>query len=78
MGSGGSDCLGAVAPTPVRASSVEKAINEENVTDAAQAASLVEKDISPISDLRGSREYRYHISKVLVRRGLEETEEVCS
>ncbi|NMA91922.1 MAG: xanthine dehydrogenase family protein subunit M [Firmicutes bacterium] len=70
--------LGAVAPTPVRASSVEKAINEENVTDAAQAASLVEKDISPISDLRGSREYRYHISKVLVRRGLEETEEVCS
>ncbi len=70
--------LGAVAPTPVRAVSVEKAINADNITDLSQAAGLVKNDISPITDLRGSREYRYHLAEVLVRRGLEETREVCS
>ncbi len=70
--------LGAVAPTPVRAGSVEKAINRDQVTDWARAADLVKDDISPITDLRGSRDYRYHLATVLVRRGLEETEEVCS
>jgi CO/xanthine dehydrogenase FAD-binding subunit len=65
--------VGAVAPTPVRAYSVEKAVNETGVKDWAQAAALVHDDISPITDLRGSREYRYHIVEVLVRRGLEQT-----
>ena len=65
--------VGAVAPTPVRALAVEKAINEGGEKDWAKAAKLVHDDISPITDLRGSREYRYHIAEVLVRRGLEQT-----
>jgi CO/xanthine dehydrogenase FAD-binding subunit len=65
--------IGAVAPTPVRANLVEKAVNEAGEKDWAKAASLVHDDISPITDLRGSREYRYHIVEVLVRRGLEQT-----
>lgn len=65
--------VGAVAPTPVRAYSVEKAVNEAGEKDWAKAAALVHGDISPITDLRGSREYRYHIVEVLVRRGLEQT-----
>ncbi len=65
--------IGAVAPTPVRAISVEKEINENGEKDWAKAAALVKNDISPITDLRGSREYRYHIVEVLVRRGLEQT-----
>ena len=65
--------IGAVAPTPVRALSVEEAINEKGEKDWAKAAALVHDDISPITDLRGSREYRYHIVEVLVRRGLEQT-----
>jgi len=65
--------VGAVAPTPVRALQVEKAINEGGEKDWAKAASLVHEDISPITDLRGSREYRYHIAEVLIRRGLEQT-----
>jgi CO/xanthine dehydrogenase FAD-binding subunit len=65
--------VGAVAPTPVRAYSVEKAVNEAGEKDWAKAATLVHDDISPITDLRGSREYRYHIVEVLVRRGLEQT-----
>jgi len=64
--------LGAVAPTPVRAKSVEKAVNQEGENDWEKAAGLVKNDISPISDLRGSREYRYHLAEVLVRRGLQE------
>jgi len=55
---------------------IEKAINQDKVADLAQAAKLVRNDISPITDLRGSRDYRYHIAEVLVRRGLEETREV--
>ncbi len=65
--------IGAVAPTPVRAKLVETAVNEAGEKDWAKAAALVHDDISPITDLRGSREYRYHIVEVLVRRGLEQT-----
>lgn len=65
--------VGAVAPTPVRAFSVEKAVNEEGEKDWAKAVKLVHEDISPITDLRGSRDYRFHIAEVLVRRGLEQT-----
>ncbi len=65
--------VGAVAPTPVRAFKVEKAVNEEGEKDWTRAAKLVHDDISPITDLRGSRDYRYHIAEVLVRRGLEQT-----
>ncbi len=65
--------VGAVAPTPVRAKSVEKAVNEKGQQDWAAAAALVHDDISPITDLRGSREYRYHMTEVLIRRGLEQT-----
>jgi CO/xanthine dehydrogenase FAD-binding subunit len=68
--------LGAVAPTPVRARAVEKAINRDGETDWAAAARLVREDISPITDLRGSRDYRYHLAEVLVRRGLEQVMEV--
>ncbi len=65
--------IGAVAATPVRALSVEKAVNEKGQKDWTEAARLVHDDISPITDLRGSREYRYHMVEVLVRRGLEQT-----
>jgi aerobic carbon-monoxide dehydrogenase medium subunit len=68
--------LGSVAPTPVRAKSVEKAVNQEKVMDFAAAAKLVINDIAPITDLRGTREYRFHLAEVLIRRGLEETMEV--
>ncbi len=65
--------VGAVAATPVRAFSVEKAINEKGEKSSAEAAKLVNNDIAPITDIRGSREYRYHMVEVLVRRGLEQT-----
>lgn len=68
--------LGAVAPTPVRAKSVEDAVNRGKVTDWDEVAKLVRDDILPITDLRGSKDYRYHLAEVLVRRGLKEVMEV--
>jgi carbon-monoxide dehydrogenase medium subunit len=67
--------LGAVAPTPVRARKAEDILQGRHPTPAriAEAASAVTEEISPISDLRASADYRRRISVVLVRRALETT-----
>ena len=64
--------LGAVAPTPVRAHNAEavligKRVTQDNIEEAAGKAAA---GASPISDLRGSAEYRREIVRVLVRRTL--------
>ena len=65
--------LNAVAPTPVRARSVESFLKGKGVRDEVieKASELVLNDISPISDVRASAEYRKHLSKVLVRDSLQ-------
>jgi len=65
--------LGAVAPTPVRASRVEGALRGQPATrEAVKSASREAKaDVRPITDVRGSREYREEMSVTLVRRALE-------
>lgn len=64
--------LGAVAPTIVRATAAEQFIAEHGLSrqSAAQAARLAELAASPISDLRGSREYRLTLIRVLTERAL--------
>lgn len=65
--------LGAVAPTPL---SVDEAgtflagrpVTPENIQEAAKIAQAAAR---PISDLRGTAEYRKHLSAVLTRRALE-------
>jgi carbon-monoxide dehydrogenase medium subunit len=64
--------LGAVAPTPIRLTEVERALvgkepTEENVE---KAASLAPAAVTPITDHRASAEYRTHMSKVLTKRVL--------
>ena len=61
--------LNAVAPTPVRARSVESFLKGREVGSEAieKASELVLNDISPISDVRASAEYRKHASKILVK-----------
>jgi CO/xanthine dehydrogenase FAD-binding subunit len=66
--------LGAVAPIPVRARKAEslitgKALDAQLLEQAAEAAL---EDIRPITDVRASAEYRREISRVLVRRALQE------
>ena len=66
--------LGAVAPTPIRARKAEehlrgKAFDDELIREAAKTAASESK---PISDHRGSAEYRTWIVEALTRRGLAE------
>ena len=56
--------------TPMRASGVEEAL--EGGADPATAAARADEGTSPPSDAFGSAEYRRELSKVLVRRALEE------
>ncbi|MCZ7531970.1 MAG: xanthine dehydrogenase family protein subunit M [Acidimicrobiia bacterium] len=63
--------LGAVAPTPIRATAAEEIINGAARMDpnlAADAARAAAAGISPISDVRGSAEYRKKMVERLVTR----------
>jgi carbon-monoxide dehydrogenase medium subunit len=66
--------LGAVAPTPIRASKAEdiikgKAIDDELIEKAAQAAA---EEAKPISDIRAPANYRQEMVKVLTARALRQ------
>lgn len=65
--------LNAVAPVPVRAKKAEEFLKGKKIDDAAaeKAAELALEDISPISDMRASREYRLHMCRVMVKRALK-------
>ncbi len=64
--------LAAVAPTPVRATAAERALEGQAITPALieQAATLAVEAARPISDQRGSVEFRKHLVRVLTRRTL--------
>jgi carbon-monoxide dehydrogenase medium subunit len=66
--------LGAVAPTPMRASGAEQRMTGRILNQAllAEIAAEVAREASPISDARASAEYRREICSVLARRALEE------
>ena len=56
--------------TPIRATAAEQALaGGASVADAAQAA---DQGASPAADINASEEFRRHLARVLVRRGLEE------
>lgn len=66
--------LGAVGPTPLFAADVGKLlagqpVNEQTIAKAADAARSIAK---PIDDMRGTKEFRLHVTGVLTRRVIEE------
>jgi carbon-monoxide dehydrogenase medium subunit len=65
--------LGGVAPTPIRAKKTEEFLTGKKLDDEVieKAASLVTEEISPISDVRSTSEYRMETSKLLVSRVLK-------
>jgi carbon-monoxide dehydrogenase medium subunit len=65
--------LGAVAPVIVRAIEAEAALEGQEVTPELldKAAQLAVGSAKPISDQRGSAEYRLHLTRVLTRRTLQ-------
>ncbi len=62
--------LGAVAPRPVRALAAEAALVGQPLTPETitAAARLTSEAVRPISDIRGSAEYRREVTEVVVRR----------
>jgi carbon-monoxide dehydrogenase medium subunit len=64
--------LASVAPTPVRATAAERALEGQAVTPELieRAATLAIEAAKPISDQRGSSEFRKHLVRVLTRRTL--------
>jgi CO/xanthine dehydrogenase FAD-binding subunit len=61
--------LGSMAPTVRRLASVEALLAGKKPTSklAEEAAELLEKDVSPIDDLRSTRAYRLEVSRNLLR-----------
>jgi len=64
--------LGAVSPTPVRGVKTEAFLRGKVLTDEVirEAGEIIVTDISPISDIRASKEYRLDMAKLIVKRGL--------
>lgn len=65
--------LGAVAPTPIRASNGEAELTGKPLTISTieAAAEKAAGDANPVSDLRASAEYRRELIRVLTRRTLQ-------
>ena len=67
--------LASVAPTPLHVTSITdylsgKEINDENIEKAGELAKDATK---PISDMRGTAEYRQHLCTVLTKRSLKQS-----
>ena len=65
-------CLASVAPTPILVEAAGQALVGQPVGDAAiqKAAEAAKEAAKPISDMRGTAEYRKHLCEVLTRRAL--------
>jgi carbon-monoxide dehydrogenase medium subunit len=65
-------CLGAVAPTPIRATAAEAALTGQRPSDElfARAAELAQAAATPISDVRGSAEFRSYLVGAMTKRCL--------
>jgi aerobic carbon-monoxide dehydrogenase medium subunit len=70
-------CLGAVGPTPLRATRAEAALRGQALTDQVveEASRLASEDARPIDDVRSTAEYRREMVRVLTRRGLRQAME---
>ena len=66
-------CLGSVAPTPIEIKEIrEKMIGKKfSELDFNQLGQIVEDKISPIDDIRGTREYRKDVAKNIMINALE-------
>jgi len=67
-------CLGSVAPTPIEIKEIKNKIVGKNFNqlDFNQLGQIVEDKISPIDDIRGTREYRKDVAKNIMINALEE------
>ena len=64
--------FGSVAPAPLRAKKIERELKgkELDANLLEKAKELVKEEISPITDIRATKEYRMHMSQVMLVRAL--------
>ncbi|MBI4803585.1 MAG: xanthine dehydrogenase family protein subunit M [Elusimicrobia bacterium] len=70
----------ALAPKPARALRTEALLNGKKLTDKliSEAKELIVKEINPITDIRSSKEYRSHMTAVMLERALKAAaERIC-
>jgi len=67
-------CLGSVAPTPIEIKEIREKMIGKNFSqlDFNQLGQIVEDKISPIDDIRGTKEYRKDVAKEIMINALEE------
>ncbi len=65
----------AVGPVPKRMKKLEDFLHNKEITDKLleESAELIPAEISPISDIRSSKEYRIHMMKIMFKRGLQKS-----
>jgi carbon-monoxide dehydrogenase medium subunit len=65
--------FGAVAAKPMRARRIETLLEGKALDSAlvAEAMALVSEEISPITDIRATKEYRLRMAEVMLQRGLQ-------
>jgi carbon-monoxide dehydrogenase medium subunit len=65
--------FGSVAPVPLRARRVEERLNGQPLAEPLirGAQELISQEISPISDIRASKEYRLHMCRVMFERAVK-------
>ena len=64
--------VGSMAPTPIRCLKTEKLLVGEKISDEILniASQKIVEETGPISDIRGSKEYRIHLIKVMTKDAL--------
>ncbi len=69
----------AVGPIPKRISKIEELLNNKPLSNdiIEQAKSIINQEISPITDIRASKEYRLHLAGIMLERGLQIAERRC-
>ncbi len=62
----------AVGPVSKRARKIEELLNGKSLNSQLieEAKKLIEEEISPITDVRATKEYRLHMAKIMLERGL--------
>ncbi len=65
--------FGALTPKPVRAKNIEALIEGKKLTDGsiAEVNKLVSQEISPITDIRATKEYRMHMVKLMLAKAIK-------
>lgn len=65
--------FGSVGPTPIRAGKIEKFLNRQELNDVLieKAKSMILQTVTPITDIRATKEYRLQMCQVMFERGIK-------